>query len=470
MARSHEERPGVSHVAVLDGLRGIAIAGVVWYHAWLVSRISSTLSIGHYTLDLQPLAQAGFMGVDLFFFVSGFCLFYPYARHVFEGKPLPTIADFAVRRAEKILPSYAVALAVFAIAHRSWFASTGSWVAHLAAHATFLHPLWFDTFGSISGPFWTLGIEVQFYLLFPLVCYLFRRQPLLMFAGLCVLANGYRLLVAHLGADTMLYPISQLPGVIDVFGSGMLAAYAIAYARRLPLGRRSRLVATSVTIAAVIAMVLLVQRLAAVAAATGDPGQYQWVNAHRPLFAALFLICGVGSTIALPGWQRLVAQPALVYLAAISYNLYLWHLEVIVWYQTHLSPFIRDVLHLPVASDLVLPMVLSLVVATLATRVVERPFLKGGWRLMAVRLRAAVSAFAALPPWKGRLLTASPTRDAGLHAETALAAAVQHVRRHAERRGEAGAPDTGDVVHLGNALGPLGDHPAIFADGVHTHP
>src|SRR6516225_6476122 len=116
MARSHEERPGVSHVAVLDGLRGIAIAGVVWYHAWLVSKIPSSVSIGPYTVDLQPLAQAGFMGVDPFFFVSGFCLFYPYARHLFEGKPLPTIADFAVRRAEKILPSYAIALAVFAIA------------------------------------------------------------------------------------------------------------------------------------------------------------------------------------------------------------------------------------------------------------------------------------------------------------------------------------------------------------------
>ena len=67
-----------------DGLRGAAIAVVVWYHLWLVTGVPTTL-----------LAQTGFMGVDLFFFVSGFCLFHPYARHVFEGRPAPTVGQFA---------------------------------------------------------------------------------------------------------------------------------------------------------------------------------------------------------------------------------------------------------------------------------------------------------------------------------------------------------------------------------------
>jgi peptidoglycan/LPS O-acetylase OafA/YrhL len=455
-------------VAVLDGLRGIAIAGVVWYHAWLVSKVPSSISVAGWTLDIQPFARAGFMGVDLFFFVSGFCLFYPYARHLLEGKAPPSIRDFAVRRIEKILPSYLIALFILAMLHRSWFDSTSSWLVHLAAHASFLHPLWFATFGSISGPFWTLGIEVEFYLLFPLICWAFRRQPLVMFVGLCTLANLYRLSVAHLGHDTTLYPISQLPAVIDVFGAGMLAAFGIAYARRLQLGLGARAVATAVTIASVAAMVLMVERLAAVATAAGDAGQYQWVNAHRPLFAFLFFVCGVGSTIAVPTWQRFLAQPVLVYLAAISYNLYLWHLEVIVWYQAHVAPALRTLLN-PKASDLIVPAVLCVIVAALATYLFERPFLKGGWRVLFRRLRAAASAFAALPPWKSSILGTRAPSSPALHREPALAAAVQDVRRQAERRNQTSSPND-NIEHLGDSLGPLGDQAAVFGDRVHTCP
>lgn len=470
MPPPHVERPPASHVAVLDGLRGIAIAGVVWYHAWMVSKTPSSITIGHVTFNMQAFAQAGFMGVDLFFFVSGFCLFYPYARHLFEGRRLPNIGEFAIRRVEKIAPSYAAALLVFALLHRPWFDSTSAWLVHVAAHATFLHPLWFATFGSISGPFWTLGIEVQFYLLFPLVCWAFRRRPLLMFTCLCALANAYRLVVAHVGADTMLYPISQLPAVIDVFGSGMLAAYAIAYAQRFSLAPHMRLAATSGTILAVIALVLLVQRLAAVASAEGDIGQYQWVNAYRPLFAALFLICALGSTIAVPTWQRLIAHPVLTYLAAISYNLYLWHLEVIVWYQNAIAPAIRHVLGSlsPIVTDILIPSLLCIAVAALTTRFIERPFLRGGWRRLRPSLHAIVSAFAALPPRERRIAHAGMLWRPALHHEAALATTVQDVGGQAQRSDEARAPEAGEIVHVGNPLGPLSDHAPIFADGVHT--
>ena len=59
---------------VLDGLRGFAILLVIWYHLWLVSGYIP------FSGPLQSLAENGFLGVDLFFFVSGFCICYPYAR------------------------------------------------------------------------------------------------------------------------------------------------------------------------------------------------------------------------------------------------------------------------------------------------------------------------------------------------------------------------------------------------------
>jgi peptidoglycan/LPS O-acetylase OafA/YrhL len=57
------------HLGVLDGLRGAAIALVVWYHLWLVSGYALSSFPA-----LEMFAHGGFLGVDLFFFVSGFCI------------------------------------------------------------------------------------------------------------------------------------------------------------------------------------------------------------------------------------------------------------------------------------------------------------------------------------------------------------------------------------------------------------
>ena len=77
-------------IATIDGLRGIAIAAVVWFHLW---QISWTWAFVPYTsISLQPLAEAGFLGVALFFFISGFVLMLPYAQAHLAGTPRPTLA------------------------------------------------------------------------------------------------------------------------------------------------------------------------------------------------------------------------------------------------------------------------------------------------------------------------------------------------------------------------------------------
>jgi len=351
-----------SHVQLLDGLRGVAILAVVWYHLWLVTGVPSTL-----------LAQTGFMGVDLFFFVSGFCLFYPQARHAIEGRARPTWTEFAERRVEKILPSYLLALGVMTAAHASWFASQGDLGWNVAAHLLFIHPLWFNTFGSISGPFWTLGVEVQFYALFPLLCGVFRRWPIVAYGMMSIVANGYRAWTAHAGLDTTLFSTNQLPAVVDVFGAGMLAAYAIVFLAQQRSGAWMRAAATACAVAAAACVYLLLVGLQHAAASGGTAGQYAWLNAHRGLFALSFLALATGSLHAMPAWRTLLANKAFVFLAAISYNLYLWHLEIIVWLnQLHISPLVA--------------VACSIIAAWLITVAVERPLLKGGWRRVLSRL------------------------------------------------------------------------------------
>jgi peptidoglycan/LPS O-acetylase OafA/YrhL len=211
----------VTRLGVLDGLRGLAILMVVWYHLWLVSG---------YTIPLlgfaQILVQNGFLGVDLFFFLSGFCIALPYARARRDGTPVPQTADFARKRALKILPSYLLALGVFAIAFHDRFDGPLQELGHFAAHAAFVHVFSPVTFGSFSGPLWTLAVEVQFYILFALIAPLIVKRPFLIYGVLVGVAVLYRTVIAILGFDGDFGWVNQLPAVLDVFGGGVAAAFA----------------------------------------------------------------------------------------------------------------------------------------------------------------------------------------------------------------------------------------------------
>jgi len=224
---------GVDHLAPLDGLRGIAIALVLWFHVWQITWLRADVHVFGATLNFNAIPEAGFIGVDLFFFISGFCLFYPYARTLVDGRPRQSLATFAYRRAIKIVPSYYLSLALVVALGWAHFASPADAFAQIVAHATFVHVFNDDTFGGINGVLWSLAIEVQFYVVFPLVCWCALRRPALTCALACAAAAAYRVVVAaHYDAA---HQLEQLPGTIDLFAAGIFAAYAYrALAFRAP--------------------------------------------------------------------------------------------------------------------------------------------------------------------------------------------------------------------------------------------
>jgi peptidoglycan/LPS O-acetylase OafA/YrhL len=357
---------------VFDGLRGCAILLVVCYHVWLV---------GGPALPFDFIAEAGYIGVDLFFFISGFCLYYPYANARSSGMR-PSTRRFFVRRALKIVPSYLLALGAFALVYRSSFASPLDAAWQLATHLTFLHPLWPDTFGSISGPLWTIGIEVEFYLLFPLVVRVFARAPIVTYVGLAIVAEGYRAAVALAGLSTSFWCINQLPAVIDLFAAGMIAAHALVALRT----RADGVDPSRATIVAICAGLfgLVGLGLATVAGASDPNAAHDWINAHRVVIGPLCFTFALAACFAFAPLRAVVAAPPLVFLSAISYNLYLWHLEIIVWFRNAgLTAGWLPVLALPVAIG----------VAALVTYRVERPLLAADVVALANRLvRAAGSS------------------------------------------------------------------------------
>ncbi|MBV8280852.1 MAG: acyltransferase, partial [Candidatus Eremiobacteraeota bacterium] len=136
---------------VLDGLRGIAILMVVWWHLWLFSWLTPYINLfGHQSSILLIVPGTGLMGVELFFFLSGFVLFFPYARHLFEGKPLQTVKHFAERRFLKIVPSYVIAFVAAALLIGQ-FTSPLNALWQTVAHLLFIHIFWIDTWVGVNG-------------------------------------------------------------------------------------------------------------------------------------------------------------------------------------------------------------------------------------------------------------------------------------------------------------------------------
>ncbi|MBV8602707.1 MAG: acyltransferase [Candidatus Eremiobacteraeota bacterium] len=373
-----------SRLDVLDGMRGFAIFLVVLYHETSLTgfRLEWPPWPAAPIVSFQWLAATGFVGVELFFFISGFCLFYPYARHVVEGARIPTLREFAYRRFIKIVPSYVLALTVLAFVNRNDFPNGFELAQAYLAHLFFVHPWWIPTFYSISGPFWTLGVEVQFYVLFPLIAAAFMRSPVLSWLVLSAVAVGYRSYILAAGLGNFTFYDDQLTGVIDLFATGMLGAYL--YVRwRHPL-ERARVVPAVATALAVVAILWGAQLLRALYASNAilpQFGMYLWLMQHRSALALDCLAFALAASFSIGGFRETVANPFLVWLSVISYNLYLWHDGVIVRCREHgfpcaLTPEPWKYLHDWEWRFLFGSLAISLAVASAVTYLLERPLLK----------------------------------------------------------------------------------------------
>lgn len=366
-------------LAALDGLRGLAIVLVVWFHVWQISWLRADLPFAHGAVNLNFIPEGGFVGVDLFFFISGFCLFYPYAQTLFDGRPLQSVRTFALRRVQKIVPSYVVCMALLIALGMSGIGSFAEGVKQVGLHVLFIHTWFPDSYGSIDGVLWSLAVEVQFYVLFPALCWAAMRFPLATFAAMALTANAYRFAVLH--KHDVGFWFDQLPGTLDLFAAGMLAAYLY----RAICVRRPRLAALRLpwTLAALAGFALFFVVLHAAFDVRYEPNwpweTFKW---GRATLCLAFVAATLGSLLAFPLWQRVLGNPVLAYLSVISYNLYLWHQPVARFLrERHLPPWTGASEHADPAWPLpysLAAFAAMLAVATFFTYALERPILN--WR------------------------------------------------------------------------------------------
>lgn len=163
----------------IDALRGIAALGVVLYHAVMQTNNAVPDNIFRWPVkSLQFVSSFGYVGVFLFFVISGFCIHLQWAKQRARGEsPSIPFGTFWRRRFRRLYPPYLIAFGLFLLmmALSTGINLTHFFVYDVVMHLLMLHNLDPNTCYSINGVFWTLAIEEQLYLAYFLLLFLRSR-------------------------------------------------------------------------------------------------------------------------------------------------------------------------------------------------------------------------------------------------------------------------------------------------------
>ena len=298
-----------------DGVRVMAIGLIMWFHIWQQSWLTPAINLGALSIDLSPAVRTGYMLVDIMLMLSGYLLFMPIAR----GAHLDT-AQFYKKRLIRILPCYLLSVFVmlfcFALPNGEYAARADMW-KDLITHLTFTHTFFTDTYVStrLNVVLWTLAIEM-------LLARAFKARPVASYLAMTAAALAFRKFVAAGRSDIDLF-LNQLPGMLDVYAHGMMAALITAETERHEQGKYSRIFYTAVLMFAFFQLWLLMKSQYAMSfpMEARKAGQLQ----HRfelSALGALILISGENSFLYI---KRIFGNRVTRFLSDISFNTYIWH-------------------------------------------------------------------------------------------------------------------------------------------------
>jgi peptidoglycan/LPS O-acetylase OafA/YrhL len=280
---------GLAYMPQLDGLRALAAIAVVLHHnLWRDGALGA----------VRAAANLGDAGVRLFFVLSGFLITGILLRA--RGAP-GALRSFYARRFLRIFPLYYLVVLSVALVGQPLMRSTLGWNLLYLANFNLIQ------LGELKGPpvshLWTLSVEEQFYLAWPLLMLFLPRRALLPVAlGTLALAPLSRLaLLLATGNPTAAAVVTT--SCLDTLGAGA----ALAIAGRVPRG-----------VAAV--------GLALVAAVTALQGSWFDVVFRDTGYACVFVwLVGCGREGVPGAVGRFLASAPLVYLGSISYGIYVYH-------------------------------------------------------------------------------------------------------------------------------------------------
>ena len=344
--------PKISYRAEIDGLRAIAVISVILYHAQMV-------------LYGRDWFEGGFIGVDIFFVISGYLITRIILSEL-ESKGSFSFLNFYERRARRILPMLFVV--IFVSVPYAWqkllpsdlVEYTESILASLFFGSNFFFYFSTTEYGADSAllkPFlhtWSLGVEEQFYLVFPILAVIafkyFRKHFLAIVVGLSLLSIQFAELMEVRNADLNFYlPFSRFWEL----AVGSMLAYRELYYKPSNEGFASK------------SLPMLGLYLLAYSILFFDG------KTPHPSFHTLIPIIGVALIIGFASKDELVGKvlgsKPFVWVGLISYSAYLWHFPIFAFSRMGKESTNFDKLEW---------IALTLILSVLSYFLVEKPFRK----------------------------------------------------------------------------------------------
>jgi peptidoglycan/LPS O-acetylase OafA/YrhL len=379
MAEAHLASSTMKYRPDIDGLRAVAVLSVLGFHAGL-SRVSG-----------------GFVGVDVFFVISGYLISSIIFSEIAASRF--SVVGFYERRIRRIFPALFTMLVLFSAFAVVYFLpselvaygkSMGAATASVSNIYFWNHSGYFDS--PISQPLlhtWSLAVEEQFYISFPIFLVLVRkflperlRSSVVLLFIASLLAS---ILVVQHSAETAFY----LP---------FTRAWELLLGTILSLGILPRIQSTSLRNAATLAGIGMI---ALAVLSYNQRTLFPGLSALVPCVGSALIIWAGEAGSSLVG--AVLAWRPMVFIGLISYSLYLWHWPVIVARHMGVLTGIGALasnrvtaLLSPHQFDVLFEVGLSLILAVLSWRFVERPFRKGPLHMTGRPLFALAGATAAV--------------------------------------------------------------------------
>ena len=343
------------YLPAIDGLRAIAVLSVIIYHT-----------------DYIDLLPGGFTGVDMFFVISGYVI----SQSLWDRRELGLgayLKDFYRRRLLRILPALLVMLSVSVVLSamfmpQFWLSeminSTG--LAAFFGLSNFVLAWSTDTYfspGAELNPYlhtWSLGVEEQFYVIFPVLFFIWLRcrQDVAIIWGLLPLMAVASLIIGAYQVNTE--PLSAfylLPGRFWELAAGAILFQLIGTAPRMNQWAPAMLT---------VGMGLLISGFV-----FANPNQFPFPWAIVTVAGSLLMIAGIVLQADQPAGalQRLLQSGLATYIGRLSYSLYLWHWPLLV--------FLRWTVGLELSAVQLLYPVLVLALAAASYHCIEAPIRSG---------------------------------------------------------------------------------------------
>ena len=327
-----------SHIDVLDGIRAAAVLIVVWFHIWQQTWIIPAIEtpalsfLGIDSINFDWLPRTGYMMVTMMIFLSGFCLYLPYARHNAGECPRPSTFNFYRNRVARIIPSYLFAIIVVLIydIYNCSYTDPGfimkdnpSFMAKdIFSHLTFTFNLFPDVSGNtlLNGVLWTIALEVQFYIIFPLIQKCFEKQPLVTYLVMNAISYVYTLYATGNPDNNLGFLLHQLPSYLGVYANGFVGAIIfVNIAKRFKRDSYLGIISTITSFGCIYVYRMMMLNLAS------SDNLNVWQLKNRYAISILFLVFVIATSLSLSWYRFIFSNKVMRFLSTISFNLYIWH-------------------------------------------------------------------------------------------------------------------------------------------------